>query len=167
MLAIDLRILIRELVPAFLGEDWKKYSPRNEPKLAFLAEFDVGFSDYGEDGETDSHWRKYLRILVTQHHELFYSVMDFGSSRYPRAEDFVFDSAHDSCWCEMQFLGQIYFEACQRVAPEKAPRDVHMSVFTGNFGGNSFRLVRVQTAKEPSDGWNYKRKLVVLEEIRK
>ena len=152
MLNIDLQYVVSTFAPIMLKDTWKQWVDRKTKKSAAYFKFKCHFSYYeGNDG-TESNF--VLHIIVTQNHEVFYAV---NNSYTANTYEFIFSSAHDSCWRSMDFLTQLYFEYCKKTNPNVAPVNIRQS----NFIMSEPKIISVLTESENMSD-SYKKMLVSI-----
>ena len=67
MLGIGLDIIVRDLAPIIIGENWKKFIGRTEREAAVF-EYNISCSNHSDDKD----FRKQLIIVVTNRNEVFW-----------------------------------------------------------------------------------------------
>lgn len=148
MLEMSVQWMLSQNAPTILGDSWKKYVPKGEPRKAWFTDFNCRF---GQNKEGSSKYSKVLHVCITALHEVFYAVSDDMMSIAP--EKWVFESAHDSGWREMSFVSQLYFDGCEAAEPDLAPKNcpIRVTQWGSTVGEVVTKLV---------DGEHYKKEIV-------
>ena len=155
MIKMELRNILAAMAPALLGEHWNKYGDNNCKKAVKFV-FDCSFYTVKNfEGNRFS-----LAVIVTQSHEVFWAKGDHNSIRSQK-EDFTFYSDHDSCWRGLDFLTQIYFEACQSVDKKLAPINISQHIDFA-LSSNPVSVIDVEISRVAQVDYNLSKRLRIL-----
>lgn len=104
------------------------YHRADEPSKAVLVKVRVSVSDY----EADKRATRFVHILFSRPSNITRVWSHYGREfDRPELHQWHNTSNHDSCWRTdgMRHLSDAYFDACDTVNPDVAPRDLSCSAY--------------------------------------
>lgn len=142
MLSVNIDNIISNVVPAILGNSWRKYAA--EEKEAVYFRFDCQLHDPKEYSIQEKF---FIHVIITQNSEIYYCK---NNDINPEIDEYEFYSSHDSAsrYCS-EFLNPIYFDACDEVNNKIAPINIRQQNFISDI-----RKIKVSSKKDPNDGYS-------------
>lgn len=168
MLEMRIEHLVSGIVSRVLLE--VPYRERDLTK-GLLFSFDFSLSSYEESGEYGVRCGLHLVYHAPHNYVTVFSGITescFGSPK--DVKEWTHESSHDSCWRDISFFSQVYFNAANEVNEQRkkdglkpiAPKDMNQNTFFQGIGRDAWRWIPVEITKDIEDPNYYRRLLKVL-----